>query len=77
MAGHVKRGSYVSSHVHLNATYLFVADPSEPLREKPDENSGLRWVSIDDVCKLSNEPWMCERVYAKLVGRTKALLGVK
>ncbi len=77
VAGHVKRGSYVSSHVHLNATYLFVADPSEPLREKPDENSGLRWVSIDDVCKLSNEPWMCERVYAKLVGRTKALLGVK
>ena len=32
VAGHVKRGSYVSSHVHLNATYLFVADPSEPLR---------------------------------------------
>ena len=75
VAGHVKRGSYVSSHVHLNVTYLFAADAAAPLREKPDENSGVRWVTLDDVCALSSEPWMCERVYAKLIARTKALLG--
>ncbi len=75
VAGHVKRGRYVSSHVHLNVTYLFAASADAPLREKPDENSGVRWVAPDDVCALSSEPWMCERVYEKLIARTKALLG--
>lgn len=71
--GHVKRGRYVGSHLHLNVTYLFVADPSAPLSAKPDENSGVRWVPLDDVCSLSSEPWMCERVYEKLIARTRAL----
>ena len=77
VAGHVKRGAYVSSHVHLNVTYLFCADPAEATRVKPDENSGVRWVPIDDLLTLSDEPWMCERVYAKLISRTKELLGAK
>lgn len=72
VAGHVRRGSYVGSHVHLNVTYLVVADPDRPLREKPDENSGVRWVPIEKVCELSSEPWMCEHVYAKLIERTRA-----
>lgn len=37
--GHEKRGEYVSSHLHLNITYLFEADTTMPLRIKPDENS--------------------------------------
>lgn len=71
--GHVKRGHYVGSHLHLNVTYLFVADPSLPLRKKPDENSGVRWVALDEVFALSSEPWMCERVYEKLIARTREL----
>ena len=71
--GHVKRGHYVGSHLHLNVTYLFVADPSLALRKKPDENSGVRWVALDEVFALSSEPWMCERVYEKLVARTHEL----
>lgn len=71
--GHVKRGHYVGSHLHLNVTYLFVADPSLALRKKPDENSGVRWVALDEVFALSSEPWMCERVYEKLVARTREL----
>lgn len=69
--GHVKRGHYVGSHLHLNVTYLFVADPSLALRKKPDENSGVRWVALDEVFALSSEPWMCERVYEKLIARTR------
>ena len=65
----------MSSHTHLNVTYLFVADPSEPLRMQPDENAGVRWVPLDDVMALSSEPWMRERVYEKLIGRTRELLG--
>ena len=71
--GHVKRGHDVGSHLHLNVTYLFVADPSLALRKKPDENSGVRWVALDEVFALSSEPWMCERVYEKLVARTHEL----
>lgn len=71
VAGHVKRGRYVSSHVHLNVTYLFVADADSPLRIKPDENSGVRWIALDEVCGLSSEPWMCEHVYGKLIERTR------
>lgn len=71
--GHVKRGHYVGSHLHLNVTYLFVADPSLALRKKPDENSGVRWVALDEVFALSSEPWMCERVYEKLIARTREL----
>lgn len=71
--GHVKRGHYVGSHLHLNVTYLFVADPSLALRKKPDENSGVRWVALDEIFALSSEPWMCERVYEKLIARTREL----
>ena len=34
--GHVKRGEYVSSHLHLNFTYLLEADEDQPLRAKAD-----------------------------------------
>lgn len=69
--GHVKRGEYVSSHLHLNVTYLAEADPSAPIRTKPDENSGVEWVPIENVIPLSTEPWIRERIYRKLIGRVK------
>lgn len=65
--GHMKRGSYVGSHLHLNVTYLAVASPDAPLRCKPDENSGVRWFAIDEVRAASSEPWIRERIYGKLI----------
>ena len=41
--GHEKRGVYVSSHLHLNVTYLLEAAPADPIRIKPDENSSVAW----------------------------------
>lgn len=64
--GHEKRGVYVPSHLHLNVTYLFEADPAAPLRIKPDENSGVAWIRMDEIDQKSNEPWFCQRVYSKL-----------
>ena len=75
VAGHMRRGSLVDPHRHLNVTYLFMADPDAPLRIQPDENAGVRWAALDEVMALSTEPWMCEHVYAKLIARTKALFG--
>ncbi|WP_080797036.1 NUDIX hydrolase [Arabiibacter massiliensis] len=67
--GHEKRGRYVGSHLHLNVTYLAVASPDAPLRAKPDENGGVRWFSLDDALAASNEPWIRERVYRKLIDK--------
>ena len=64
--GHVKRGSYVPSHLHLNVTYLLEADEAEALRVKPDENSGVKWFSLEEALEKSTEPWMVEYVYKKL-----------
>ena len=71
--GHEKRGLYVGSHLHLNVTYLAVASPDEPLRVKPDENSGVRWVPLEDAIALSTEPWIRERIYRKLIDKRKGL----
>lgn len=67
--GHEKRGHYVSSHLHLNVTYLAIADPNLPIRIKVDENSGVRWVPIEDAITLSTEPWIRERIYRKLIDK--------
>lgn len=64
--GHVKRGKYVSSHVHLNLTYLLEVDENEILKIKPDENSGVKWVNLEDVEKESTEKWICANIYRKL-----------
>ena len=64
--GHEKRGAYVSSHLHLNVTYLLEADPAAPVRRKPDENSALAWFGLEEAVAASSEPWFRERIYRKL-----------
>ena len=64
--GHEKRGAYVSSHLHLNVTYLLEADPAEPVRCKPDENSRVGWFGLEEAVAASTEPWFRERIYKKL-----------
>lgn len=66
VAGHEKKGQYLSSHLHLNVTYLFEADPAQPLRIKPDENSGVGWVRVEDIPCKTNEAWFRDRIYSKL-----------
>ena len=68
--GHEKRGRYVSSHLHLNVTYLVEADPSEPLHIKPDENSRIGWLAPEEALAASTEPWFVERIYRKLIARS-------
>lgn len=68
--GHEKRGEYVSSHLHFNLTYMMTADENAPLRIKEDENTGVRWFPLEDIKKISSEPWMIRRIYSKLIART-------
>lgn len=64
--GHIKRGSYVSSHLHLNLTYLLEADQHQDLFVKADENSGVRWIPCDELARYVSEPWMMKWIYEKL-----------
>jgi len=61
-----KRGEYVSSHLHLNVTYLLEADSRQPLSSKPDENKAVAWFEPDEVYTRSSEPWFVDRIYKKL-----------
>ena len=70
--GHEKRGKYISSHLHLNLTYLLEADPAAPIRCKPDENSRVGWFSLEDAVTASSEPWFRERIYKKLNTKLRA-----
>ena len=69
--GHIKRGAYVSSHLHLNVTYLLEADEDEELSVKADENSGVAWFSLEDAVKASSEPWFREHIYTKLNSKVR------
>lgn len=67
--GHEKRGAYVGSHLHLNVTYLAIADPKEPLRIKPDENNAVAWMPLTEAIERSSEPWIRDRIYRKLIDK--------
>lgn len=69
--GHEKREKYVGSHVHLNVTYLLEADENEKIHIKEDENSGVKWITIDKILEASSEPWVRDRVYAKIINKMK------
>ena len=66
--GHIKKGKYVGTHLHLNITYLFEADENETLIIKPDENSGVKWIDLKKVVSMCPEPNM-RKIYDKLINK--------
>ncbi|MEG0051557.1 MAG: NUDIX hydrolase [Terrisporobacter sp.] len=63
--GHMKKGKYVSSHIHLNLTYLLCAHDNQITHIKKDENSGVKWFDLEEAVKISKEPYM-KKIYIKL-----------
>lgn len=66
---HIRRGKFVSSHLHLNLSYLFEADESEAFKIKPDENSAIRWMTFADVEAAAKSGKMSDH-YQKLIDKT-------
>lgn len=62
--GHIKRGEYVSSHLHLSVAYLLEADENDKLIVNEEETSGVKWLPIDELHIHCNEPYMVE-IYNK------------
>ena len=71
--GHIRKGIYVPSHLHLNVTYMAEADESETLTVNESENKAVGWFIFDDALKASTEPWFVERIYPKLIEKCKKI----
>lgn len=56
--GHIKRGKYVSAHLHLDVIFIMEADDKIPLKYKEDESKGVKWISFSEA---DNET-MCDFV---------------
>lgn len=67
--GHFKNARYVSSHLHLNVTYLFEADEDAPLRINPEENTAVSWIPIADLEQAVTEKWFYQNIYRKLLDK--------
>ena len=64
---HMKNGRYVAPHLHLSIAYLVEADENEILSIKEDENSGVMWISINQLGEyVKNEPHML-KLYNKFI----------
>lgn len=68
--GHIKHGKYISSHLHLSVAYLLECDENDELHIKADENSGVKWIPIDEIHNYSNEADMIN-LYNKLNAKLK------
>ncbi len=67
--GHMRKGVYVPSHLHMNVTYLAEADEGEALIVNESENQAVKWFTFEDAVKVSTEPWFVEWIYRKLIER--------
>lgn len=70
--GHIRRGEYVSPHLHLSVAFLIEADENDMLRIKEDENSGVQWIPLEKLTVYSNEAHM-HKVYDKFISKVKEL----
>jgi len=67
---HIKRGEYVGVHLHLNTTYVLIASEDEVVTIKEDENSGVKWIDIEDLEAEVNEPEMIP-IYKKIIEKAR------
>jgi len=70
---HIKRGKFISSHLHLDCCFLFEANEADILTIKEDENSGVEWININEVCVVSSEEKM-KPIYKKLNEKLKNIV---
>lgn len=69
---HIKRGNIVNSHLHFDVEFLFEVDENLPLHIKEDENSGVKWINIDEVNNYTTEEKM-KPIYQRLTEKLKCL----
>jgi 8-oxo-dGTP pyrophosphatase MutT (NUDIX family) len=68
--GHIKRGKYVSAHLHLNTSYVLITDENEKLVINEAETSDVRWIEANKLNKYSNEPYLIA-IYNKILEKAR------
>lgn len=70
--GHVRKGKYVCTHLHLSVAYLLTAGEEEELTVNHDETSGVQWFGVD---AFNEDNFSSHDVYlyGKLIERAKSL----
>jgi len=69
---HIKNNSYVPDHLHLNASFLLIADENDELIINEKENSGVKWFLLDEVLSIISEDRM-KPVYEKAFNLIKKI----
>ena len=69
--GHVKKGQYVPTHMHLSVAYILIADENDTLQINKAENSGVQWINVNEIEKYSNEPQLIA-IYKKLINKARS-----
>lgn len=54
--GHIKRGKFVSSHLHFDVLYLVEADDTIPLSYREEESKGIKWIPLEE----ADDESMCD-----------------
>lgn len=71
---HVKKGKFVSGHLHFCISYALIANEKSHTQAKLDENSGVKWININELEKYSNEPYLIsvyKKIHKKVIKRNK------
>lgn len=68
--GHIKRGEYVSAHLHLNTSYVLITDEKEKLVINEEETSDVGWVDVNRLVEYSNEPYLIG-IYNKIIEKAR------
>ena len=72
VTNHIKHGKYVPDHLHLNASFLLIADENDELSINHAENTGVKWFDIDDIFNHVSEKRMFS-VYQKAFDKIKSI----
>ena len=72
VAEHYKNGKFVPQHLHYNLTYWFTADENQVLQAKPDENSGVQWLTFAEMEKYchNDQVFPC---YQRIMKKTQKI----
>lgn len=68
---HMKRGSFVPTHLHLNVAFVFQVHEDNMLEVNAEETNGLQWVAIEEVTAYAAEPEISP-IYHRLIELAKS-----
>jgi len=71
--GHIKKGKYISSHLHFNVVYLLEADDSQNLAFREDESQGVKWFSFEDFTNPELVVPFAVNIHRRMVNKLKTL----